>query len=429
MKKSLWWSFFLFTILSFSYCTQDKTDSLHRYGAISGNLDAEDWNFSEKPLALTGEWIFFQSELLTTDQCRENNGVKILFPQLWNDFDPSGKGTGFGTYYLRVYVPGAPPEMILQIPQLYNSYALWINEKLVASNGKVGKAKEETVPQWLPQSVTFELSKDTLEIVLQIANFHHHKGGAREPIYLGSKDQLSTKRSLALGSNIAESILLFLSGLAFLALYFQEKKKKIILYFSLLCITWSLRSVFSNLYTFIYFFPEFDWNTLLRIEYITLYLSIIWSILFLSRLFKTVSNQTIKYMLVTANIFFVIFTVFAAPVTFTRWLSVYLSVAGITLVYSIIIILRALMFEQPGVWPLVASIFLGILLFGYDMIGYQWPFAFNVIITNVGYIVIFVLIMIALLIHLDILKIDRGSSTVLTYKDLYNDDPASKSKR
>jgi hypothetical protein len=131
-------------------------------------------------------------------------------------------------------------------------------------------------------------------------------------------------------------------------------------------------------------------------------------------------------MLVTANIFFLVFTVFAAPLTFTRWLTVYLSVAGITLVYAIIIILRALMFEQPGVWPLVTSIFLGILLFGYDMIGYQWPFAFNVIITNVGYIVIFVLIMIALLIHLDILKIDKGPGSILTYKDLYKDDPNGK---
>lgn len=386
--------------------------------ATNGVLDARSFDFSSGRLNLSGAWVMYDHQLLGPDEIDAGKGVISAFPQTWNDVRDDGQGVA--SYKLLV-LTGKAGSFALDLPQIYSSYRLWVNDKLEAGNGVPGASAEETKPQWLPQIVRFTTDGDSMNIVLQIANFHHYKGGIKDPIYLGEADNMMSQHSLSIISKLIECGVLFLVGVVFLVVYFQQGMKKVVLYFSLLCFTWSVRSVFSNDYAFISFFPDFSWAAMIRIEYITLYLTMMWAILYLGGVFTKEGSPIVKYLLVTLNGAFLGYTVFAAPLEFTRLLPVYLVTSAVVVVYGAAVVLMALINERLGATFLTFSVILGLLTFSYDIFTYEGFFTYNSLLFSAGYIVIFLLMAVALLIKLEILKTAHKQTTMLTYKDLYGD--------
>jgi hypothetical protein len=305
-----------FVLFGFFWISQLGFGQSSEAGVIA--IDAREWSPNDSPFPIAGMCHFFKGKLLTPEQCKNTAAEVVNFPELWKAADGSNTQEGVGTYSLTVLLPTShETDFGLALPQMYSCYTLWANGKLIAENGKVGISEAESRPQWLPQTVYLHDVADSLTLVLQVANFHHSKGGLKEPIYLGSTSQMKLKHVLAIASNLAESLTLFLTGAFFLYFFFRRSKKPVALYFALLCLTWSLRSLFSNLYLPIAVFPDFDWTALVRIEYITLYLTMIWAILFVSQLFNYESNIFAKYAFVFGNILFALFTLFSSPKVFT----------------------------------------------------------------------------------------------------------------
>lgn len=400
--------------------------SLSWLGAVAqpvaqhGVLDLRQVNLKTEKVALNGEWHFVKNKLVPPQQITYKPDEFRYFPKIWNENQATGQG--YATYAVQVVVNEEPRELALEIPQWYSSYSLWINGQLIARNGEVGTTKAETVPQWKPQTVSFSIPHDTLKIVLQIANFHHFKGGAKDPLYLGSSELLQQQRAMATASNMVEVAVLGVLALAFLLVYLFSGRKKVIMYFALLCLTWAVRGGFSDLYLVVALFPDFDWNTLVRIEYLTLFFTMIWAILFLARIFPKEDNKIVKYALVGSNSLFAGFTLVTQPVVFTQWLPVYLSFCGVLLVYGALIVLRAWVNERIGATFLTVSILLGVMIFSYDVLSYEGFFVHNPIVFSVGYILIFSIMSIVLLLHLNIIKSRPRSSSVLTYEELYKNN-------
>jgi hypothetical protein len=391
-----------------------------------GVIDARSLNFSNERLPLSGYWTFFQGQLLEPDDIAIERGAFVHFPKLFNDIDFNGNGIGYATFNLLVLVPDSMHQFSLEIPQLYNAYKLWVNNELIASVGEVGATMEGTIPKWCYKKVSFNAKTDSLNITLQVANFHHYKGGAKEIIYLGTPERITSHWQWSYGINWIEIIFLFLESVIFTILYLKQPDKKVILYFSLLCLAWSVRGAFSNLYPVVTILPDLNWNLLVRIEYITLFLGITFSILFLDELFRNLRSQVITFLLVGINIFFIFFTLLSPPLTFSRWIDVYLTVAGITIGYGSIIVIRALLFEQAGAWFLMLSLLLGAVVFGYDLVAYGSAAGYNLIFLYVGYILIFMLVTISLLFHLGIFKGKTRHSDMLTYNDMFRKEEVVK---
>lgn len=404
-------AFLLLFSISISAFAQDKSIPKVDHG----RMDLRDWKFTVHKISLTGHWNFIENELISNPPV---TGKQVYFPEV---FAKTGhENIHLATYSAQLFLPHNAGKLAFEIPQLYSSYTLYVNGKIVAENGKPGTSKESTTPQWRPQVVAFDRTSDTLNLVLQIANFYHYNGGAKQPIYLGSAAMLEGHHTIAMNSNLVECLILFVLGLSFFVIYYvRQEKKKITMYFSLLCISWAIRSVFSNNYLFIDYFPHFDWTWMVRIEYITLYSMLIWAVLFFSRLFPKESSKTIKYILVGVNCAFIAETLIMPPAFFTKWILVYLLVAGLLLIHSTVITIRALLNERAGVWYLVVSLMLGLMLFTYDIFVFEGYFQYyDAFLFSVGYIVIFLLMAIALFYHLKIFKGDGGSGT-LTFDELY----------
>ncbi len=383
-----------------------------------GFIDLSSTDLDNGRIALRGDWYYFEKQLLSPQEVTLSPKNFIEFPKTWNEIN--GSGSGYATYALYILAPKDIKSLALEIPQIYSSYQLWVNGVSIANNGKIGKTVDEMTPQWLPQTISFENSRDTIQLVLQVANFHHHLGGSKDPIYLGTSEMMQEHRSLSVTSNLAESALLALLAIGFLVTYFTlSTRKKVIVYFSLLCMTWSLRVGFSNLYVFISFMPDFDWYSLVRIEYVLFFLTMIWAILYVSQIFVKEENKFFRYFLVASNTFFIAFTLLSSTTSFTRWITVYLSFAGILLVYSAVMVLRSWINQRVGSTYLTISILLGVAVFGYDVYAYEGFSNYNPIIFSASYMTILSLMGIVLLKHLNVIKSSQKSISKLTYKDLY----------
>jgi hypothetical protein len=387
-----------------------------------GFLDARLLDLTNQRLKLRGTWIWYDSQLLAPNEVKNAKGVSVEFPKIWNEVRANKNGQGYATYSVNILLPTNIATFGLDIPEPYCSYRLWANGDLISQHGQVGTSKETTTPVWYSTAVPFKKPKgDTLKLVLQIANFHHYKGGVKNDFYLGGESLILSKRSNATISTLIECGTLFVMGFTFLLLFFQQKKK-IVIYFALFCLTWSLRSVLSNDYVFFQYFPDFNWTLAIRFEYLTLYLTMIWCILFLSRLFINESYPAAKHVLVTINIAFILFTLLTPTVLFTQWLFVYLAVAGILLLYGAIIVIRASINERVGSTFLVLTMLMGVVAFGYDILTYQGLFSFNAFLLSSEYIITFLLMAFALLLHLNVIKSKPKTTNILTYAELYKDD-------
>ena len=384
-----------------------------------GVIDASAFNFNKGRLNLSGSWIWYDSKLLLPSQIEDADGIPVEFPGTWNERRASESGQGYATYELTVILPQASQQLGIDLPHVYSSYILFVNGKELARNGTPGKSFETTIPQWRPQVVPIDLKSDSLHIVLQVANFNHHKGGVKEPITLGAESMFVRKDFLSTAGKSVAVSLLFILAVVFMVIFFRSGRKIIVVYFSMLCITWAVRSVFSNDYLITQLYPDINWNVMVRVEYITLYLTMIWAILFLCRLFKNEGNQVMKYLLVVFNCGFAVYPLITQPIEFTRLLPLYLISAGVLLVYGAGVVLLALINERRGAAYVTWSVMLGLLIFSYDIFTYEGWFSYNSILFSAAYLAIFLLMGGALLLHLDIVKGASSTTTMLTYEDLY----------
>jgi 7TM diverse intracellular signalling len=363
--------------------------------AKSGILNASNYDFSASPLHLNGEWFFYWNELLPPYQAiqEKERASYTDFPSVWSQ---ATKGQGFATYQLTLILNRQFKEYSIEMPSTYSAYSLWINGNLVAKNGSVGTNRKTSLAQWLPKLITITPSTDTLSLVLQISNFSHSKGGIKDPLVLGRTKDLTTKRAFAETVNTVLVAVLAFVGLFFLNIYLFVKKQRAILYFALVCLVWSVRSLFSELYLAIQWMPWFDWELAAKIEYLTIYLEVAFAMLFIGRLYPLDTNRIIKAILVYPNFLFVFITMTTYAVFYTQFLNVYLSFAGLVILYVVFVILRAIVFERYGAWFSVLGIMAGVAAFTYNILSYEGVFEFNPLFYYSGWLLIVSFMAIAL---------------------------------
>jgi hypothetical protein len=380
----------------------------------AGVLDLRSWDFNASPkISLDGEWKFYWNELLTHQEAQKKPETFLIsFSIPWNE--QHGRklpAEGYGTYTLQIYLPKNSPKLAVEVPAVYNSYQLTINEKLVAQNGQVGTDKNSSIPYWRVSVNEIENDNDTLNLVLHISNFHHSRGGANMPIHLGSSDSLQS------GFNISDWVIKALcAALLMMSLFFlfYSRNKKTALYFSAVCFSWLVRVLFSSNYFFHDFF-EIPWEWGVRLEYLSFISTAIFGALYIGSLYRQDSPVILKYFLVIVNTAFIFLILISSPTTFTKFVWLYLAVALLTVAFALFVVLRALVYDRAGVaFSVVGFVFLAA-MFGYNIIAYLENFDVNTIIFYGGFLIAFVLQGYAM--HYRTTHPDK--SDILTMEDLY----------
>lgn len=247
-----------------------------RNGGLAIDIDI----FEREAIPLNGEWEMYWGQLLKPEDIAAATKLVPTYtrlPALWNgstDNEEMRSGKGYATYRLRIIFDEEPPMLALSLPDFYTSYELWVNGEPLAHNGKVGKGKASTKPYWAPQVVPISIDGKDMEIVLQVANFHHRFGGLGEPIVIGKSKMLFDQQASIYNLSWVIFGCLVMCGLFLLGLNAFGQGDKATLFFAAFCLAHSYRMVGAEHYALHQAMPFLPFWLTTKLEYISLYLSI-----------------------------------------------------------------------------------------------------------------------------------------------------------
>ncbi|MFZ5642337.1 MAG: ATP-binding protein [Bacillota bacterium] len=254
--------------------------------AIEGVIDLTGWNFAQKgTIGLDGDWEFYWGQLLTPKDF--SGGFEplktgfITVPSLWNGYVVSDgnnaqklSGEGYATYRLIIKTGQTYPLLGLKVQEFCTSYNLWVNGELLATNGRVGKSKEEAVPQALPQLANFTADSNKIEIILQIANYSHNKGGFWGPLRLGTDSQIQKTREKQVAKELFLCGGLVIMALYHFGLYLLRRQERAPLFCALLCLLIAIRTGVTGETLLLSLFPGLGWDLLYMLKYLSFYLAL-----------------------------------------------------------------------------------------------------------------------------------------------------------
>ena len=357
--------------------------------AVRGILDLSSVQWSGgSTVSLNGEWEFYREKLLSPEDF-DGNHLRpgyMKVPALWND--NALPAQGYHTYRLRIRLEHHAGPMALLIPNVYTSYKLFVEGKVRAENGKVNKDPETAEPQWRGRVVFLENPHDTTELILQVSNFSHYRGGVHKPFLIGPvEDILREKEILSIADMLLVGGLLVMAA-SFIIFYLYRPGMKQYLYFGLFCLLWAIRSVFSHIYIMNYLYPDLNWHISLRIEYLTLYLSFLMAILFIHKVFDY-THRLSSAVLIIINFLFVASALVLPTAFFTALLNGFFAFAGAALLNIFYVIVVAIGNKRREAWFSAMGIVIGLIIFVIEFFGYNLIISVNLVYLNLAYLIVF----------------------------------------
>lgn len=304
---------------------------------------------------------------------------------------------GFASYTLRILLPQDRPALAMEVGDVYCAYRLFANGRIIAQNGEVGESADRAKPFWSTQTLALsETLPDTLDLVLQVCNFWHAKGGPYKEILLGDQKRLFMKRSRESAYDLILAGCLFMGGLFFLGLYLFGRNDKATLYFALFCMLYSYRMVGTDAYVLHSLFTDFSWFVSIRLEYVSLSLSVALFALYSKHLYPEDAHALAMKMMVWLCGLYTVVIFFTPPWIFTRYIDVFLICMFLCIAYACFVYFRAALNRRSGSYFALISSVMMILIFLLINLNYFGVAAFGKEMIFGGYIAFFFLQSLAL---------------------------------
>lgn len=296
-----------------------------------GVLDLTQVEIAKDPQKLTGEWAFYWHELLSPADLRAHpDGIGqarrwIDIPSSWSGYRLDGKaldGTGYATFRLDIRLGeqdrGKP--LALRLPGIFHAYKLWANGELLTQVGEVGREAASTTPQLATKLVFFQPAGDTIELVMQVSNFDHHRGGITKFIELGGSEVLTVRTHRNIAADMLVTASLLVIGGYNLVLFVLRRKDRAPLYFGLFAAMLGIRSLLNGELMLTQWFPNFPWELQFKIEYLILCLSGYIITMYFDSIFPNYISRWFRYATRIATGASCLLVIAAPALIYTGWL-------------------------------------------------------------------------------------------------------------
>ncbi|NEU29543.1 hypothetical protein GN156_01910 [bacterium LRH843] len=272
----LWWAacigLFIFLIFSTAFVINDHHYSKEDVGlkAVQGHFDLQNKVMvHDGPFKLDGEWEFYWRELLTPEDMRQTlpnqPPYMAVVPNFWNHYIVSGEALpkyGYATYRLTLLLnEGEIGQLVsLYIPNVATAYRLYVDEKLLASNGVVGESRQQMTPENYSKTITFEAESQQIELLFQVSNFHQPKAGLWESITFGTDEQVTYLRERNIFSQAFVIGCILIIGFYHIMMYFQRPRDLSPLFLGLACLGRGIRTLLIKDILLIHLIPQIRWE-------------------------------------------------------------------------------------------------------------------------------------------------------------------------
>jgi signal transduction histidine kinase len=374
--------------------------------AVKGVIDLQEISNPEQfVVKLNGEWEFYWEKLLRPGDF-STGAVKPLYfgsvPSYWTDYPQESVKTekyGYATYRLTVLLPrGMKGQLAFDMPVFDSSYDIFVNGKYLGSNGRTGKTEKETVPEYRRNFFMMTPDSDTLDIVINVSNFHHRRGGFWLPIKLGTSDEAQRQMTNSWGAEWSVITLLIGFSIFFLFFYILSPKDKMMIFLSITTAGLAIRPLFTA-HFIILNLVNLDWSWIIRFEYLGLYIILIGWSWFIINIYPSALIRSITWAITILFSVAFIATIFLPVKVFSYITIIYYPCMFFLIVYQIIRSFAGIL-KKNTIDYLYFGAFLLLLMGGY----HDLRVASGKSDSSIGYvltytIVVFVFIQAALLLY------------------------------
>lgn len=381
-------NYLLFLIISplllFAACRYDFQERIPPK-AVNGVLDLTDWDFKrDGPVNLSGQYEFYWKQHLKPMDFSKATPPKktgfIKVPGYWNNYKLEGKnlpGNGYATYRLKILLNDSKEPFALKLLSIGTAFTAYLNGQKVCSVGTAGKDRETTVPRYFPQVIDFKVETNQIEIIFQVSNFHHRRGGAREVVLLGHEKEIRDIKEKRLKFDLFLLGSIFIMALYHLGLFTLRKKDRSPLYFSIFCFLVALRLITTGERYFVDLFPNTAWELMIKLEYLSFYLAVPAFVLFMQSLFYLETSKRVSYFIAVLGCAFSCTVVFTPARVFSHTLQAYQIITLIAIIYGLYVPIVALIRKRDGAFVFL----LGFMILAFTVIN-DMMYAENVIQTG-----------------------------------------------
>lgn len=354
---------------------------------MNGVLDLSAWDLDANgTVHLDGEWEFYWAQLLTPQDFERHGALRepsggtlppptgwIAVPGAWSGVRFGGEPLprdGYATYRLRIRLRDRDGLKAIFIRYVCSSYRLWVDDSLVASSGVVGTSRTASSPRYVPNVAYFTPRSDTVQLVLQVANFHHRCNGIWSSPELGAADQIIRERQRNLSLEMFFFGAILVMALYHLVLYLLRRTDRLPLHFGLFCLIIGIRVPVTGEELLVRMVPGFNWAAELRIEYLTDYLGLPVFLLFLRSLYPEETAE--KAVRLAWAVSLAGAGSLLAPVrVHSLFIPPYEVVLGLFIAYQLSVLVRAFIRRRDGAGLFLAGggVFLGTLV--NDLLSYN----------------------------------------------------------
>lgn len=244
----------LASVLILSSISPTRSPSLNKY-AVAGTIDLSDIDFrKERALCLDGEWEYYPGRLVAPGDFESYTPEYKTLPEKIGSVD---RKNDEGTYHLTIKISRTQTHLAMTIPQIFSDYHVITNHKAIESNGFF-KGESSVYPRSLLKIL--EVNVPVIELIVYIHNDGYVMPGIDGSFEIGDADYIDNLSKLRFAFDLAFSVLPLFIGFYFMILYIYERQFKKYLFFSLLCVAFTMRMLMINEVVLLQLFPGIPFN-------------------------------------------------------------------------------------------------------------------------------------------------------------------------
>ncbi|NJL13509.1 MAG: hypothetical protein HC913_11230 [Microscillaceae bacterium] len=372
-----------------------------RLDAQKGFLSVQTYDFYQNaPISLNGDWAFYWEAFRDPNQLPWPDPPYYMpVPASWNTRKmPNGRyfpHYGYATYRLRVLLPPKRPPLGLYIPKIWSASKVWVNGQLISSLGDLSNRFEGYRNQIVEKVEPIEAKSDTLDLVVQVANFDIFVAGLAQEFRLGAFQKVRENTALAYSWTLMWLGALFLMGLYHLVLFAFRRKQVSTLFFGSICLLIGVRQVvFGDHYLYEYLklhagWLDFKWQS--SIYYITTFALGPLGLAYIRSLYPPKINFWVLRIATGLTTLYALFILLTPPRVYMPTITVFNAVFVPMILYMLVAIVRAALKKRNETGLLMTGIMVLVVAglndifhqIGWELFGYLelLPLAFAIFLS------------------------------------------------
>ncbi|TIH14827.1 membrane protein [Marinifilum sp. JC120] len=335
-----------------SACVQTTGESETK--AVKGYLDLSEWNFEKQgPATLDGEWEFYPNTSYST-LTKQDLTHKDFFqlPSIWKGKTKQGNpvhSQGKAAYRLKIKLRPDSIADSLYISGVLSACSVRVNGKQIGSSGTVGSDIQSEKPIKHLITPSFITDNGTVDIAIEVSNFHNKEGGINSSILLGSHDQIEDLINYRRISGAIIGGALLIMGIFHLVIFSMRRSSWENLYFGLFCLVWCIATIFNPPSAFLATqLINIDWSWYIKMCLLPTGLAIPLLLIFYNSLFPQRYGKQVNLLCSVISGLYCIYTIITPPGAYSTASLLYFILSRAAYIYLFTSFINDLRHKRKG---------------------------------------------------------------------------------